>query len=68
MWLLADWAAKSLERLAWVVAAPHPPQLEQAVFLEQACLLGPGPGLLPADAQAYPGRLERPGCAWFSGI
>lgn len=25
MWLLADWAAKSLERLAWVVAAPHPP-------------------------------------------
>lgn len=25
MCLLADWAAKSLERLAWVVAAPHPP-------------------------------------------
>lgn len=25
MWLLADWAAKSLERLAWMVVAPQPP-------------------------------------------
>ena len=43
MGLQADGAAKSLERLVCVAAAPHPAgQLEPAGFLEQACPLGLG--------------------------